>query len=83
MDLLVILALWMLWGLWGHKIGTRKGYGPVESFIIGVMLGPLTCLLYCAASKGKKCSRCGEMVKTEASVCRFCHSELESKAKAA
>jgi len=83
MEMLVVLAFWMLFGLWGYTIGTRKGYGPVESFIVGMLMGPLTVLLYGASAKGKKCPHCGEMVKVEASICRFCHSDLSSEAKAA
>lgn len=83
MDLFIILALWMVWGLWGYKVGISKGYSSLEGFIAGVLLGPLTFLLYFAASRGKKCPLCGELVKLEANICRYCHSELESKEKAA
>ena len=82
-NLLLLLLFWMLFGMWGYKIGTAKGYSGVESFIVGVLLGPFTVLLYAASNKGKKCPHCGEMIKTEAEVCRFCHSHLSDESRKA
>lgn len=88
MEALVIF--WLLCGIIAMYIYRGKGRPAAWGCIIGVLLGPLG-ILYAAVrttrqdkldqqavkkGKLKKCPHCGELVKPEAKVCRYCQREL-------
>jgi hypothetical protein len=81
MGLLFIPIVWFLFGIIAGMIGASKGRGGCTWFVLGFLLGPfglLVALLPATANPGvtRKCPFCGEIVKHEASICRFCHKDL-------
>lgn len=70
------IGLWLLCGLIGTTIGIKKGYHPIISLLGGLILGIFSPLMIFITSKVKKCPQCGESVKKEALVCRFCKYEF-------
>lgn len=80
------LFLWLLCGLAAAGIYRSKGRSYVTALLAGFLLGPVAVLLALLtpadaagqerqALRGgsKKCPQCAELVKTEATVCRFCN----------
>jgi hypothetical protein len=71
-----ILFCWPIFALIGAVIGQRKGMAA-GGLILGLVLGPIGCLIaILARGKAKTCPHCGETVRPEARICRFCHSDL-------
>ena len=70
------IILWLLCGLIGTAIGIKKGYHPIVSLLAGLILGIFSPLMIFISSKVKKCPKCAESVKKEASVCKFCKYEF-------
>jgi len=87
------LAIWILCGLIAVAIGRSKGQSDFATFLVGLLLGPIGILLVLlsktdtaaverrqiATGQLKKCPFCGEMIKTEAVVCRFCGRDLPAE----
>ncbi len=68
----MIIAAWLFFGLIGLAIGLKKGLNPAMAIIGGILLGPLSLLMLFVTPEGKKCPKCAEMIKKEASVCKHC-----------
>jgi len=86
--LLIGATIWVLCGIIAAVIYQSKKRSGLAGFAGGFLLGPLGILLavlsptYDAtqddlrAGKLRKCPKCAELVKSEASICRYCGAEL-------
>jgi len=90
-GLLVVLSIIGLWCLFGFiigKIAAGKGYDFPAFFIYGFLLFPVA-LIHAlvlrdirhvdralTVDQARKCPSCAEMVRAEATVCRFCQTAL-------
>lgn len=90
---MIYVFVWLLCGVIAAAIYSRKGRPGAAAFIVGVLLGPLGVLLALlsstdtaaveraalASGASKKCPHCGEIVRAEASVCRYCQRDLPAQ----
>jgi ribosomal protein S14 len=58
-----------------------KGRGSLGWFLAGLVIGPFALLVTMlpnvpSAGQFKRCTSCGEVIREDASVCRFCQREL-------
>ena len=75
MDIM-ILFFWCLFALVGVAAAQRKGFSPVAGLIGGLLLGPLSVLLFFVSSSKRKCPKCAEWISKEATVCPKCRSAV-------
>jgi len=83
----IFLFLWVLFAVLAGQYAKRKGFGFVATFIMSLILSPLLGFISVAVRKPvtkevekqaiqsgemKKCPACAELVKAEATKCRFC-----------
>lgn len=91
MEFVVLVAVWLLLSVLAGKIADRKGRSGGSYFLLSLLLSPAVGLLAAAiatpdraAAEGqrissgdeRKCPFCAELVKREATVCRFCSKDL-------
>lgn len=84
------LLLWLLCGIVAAVIYQGKGRSAGAAFLVGIVFGPIGVILAAltpadkaaqdrqavASGTQKKCPKCAELVKAEATVCRFCGHEF-------
>ena len=83
---IIAIVLWIICIPLSAQEGSRKGRKR-QGVVLGVLLGPIGLLIIklspvdeagaIASGTLRKCPACAEIVKAEASVCRYCGRELE------
>lgn len=87
---LYCIVFWLICGAIAYYIYQGKGRAGFWGFLVGFMLGPLGIVyalvrspdteraeqLQVKAGKAKRCPYCGEVIRTEARVCKHCGRDL-------
>jgi hypothetical protein len=91
MDILLfLLFVWFAFGIAGGLIMSNKGRSGCGGFALGFFLGPIGLIIALVIGTDhrelerrslqqggtRKCPTCAELVRVEASKCRYCGSEL-------
>jgi uncharacterized membrane protein YGL010W len=89
----IFLVLWIVFSVLAGRYAKRKGFGFAATFVMSLIISPLIGFASVAVRKPvvaemerealatgevKKCPACAELVKFEASKCRFCGEALAS-----
>jgi len=93
-----VLIGWLAFAILGAVIAGAKGRSAVGFFFLGLLLSPLLSIIAALIVKpnqkvlerealwkgeSRKCPFCAELIRSEASVCRYCSRELPPRPVAA
>jgi len=82
--------LWAMCGIGAAIVAVNKGRSGIGWFFLGFILGPIGFILSLVVAKdsvvieenainsgdARKCPFCAELIKTEATFCRFCQKDI-------
>ena len=68
--------LWLLFALVGLGAANHRGFSPIAGIIGGLLLGPLSVLLFWVSSSKVRCPHCAEWIHKQAAVCKHCGREV-------
>ena len=73
---------WILFGaLIGVAAAHKRGFGTASGIIGGMLLGPLSLLMFFASGHRKRCPACDEWISKKANICPHCKTALQAASK--
>lgn len=88
---LVAFLCWILFSFAAANLAKNRGNSALSAFFVSLIFSPLVAFILVltsktneaalekrqlASGKRQKCSHCAEIIKAEATVCRFCGAKL-------
>jgi zinc-ribbon domain len=91
-DMEFVVLLWVIFSVLAGRFAKRRGFGFWVTFLMSLMFSPILGFLSVAvrqpvqreverlaieSGEMRKCPACAELVKAEASKCRFCGESVQ------
>ncbi len=80
MSMYILVAI--IFGVVAGIVARAKGHNSLGWFVAGLIIGPFALVVAVLPAKPKEgmleqCPACCEIIRSEASLCRFCGTQLE------
>lgn len=79
----MIIAFWLICGLGAAAVASSKKRNILLWLLLGILLGPIGLLIVGLMGRSetpgndeRKCPYCAEIIKKQASVCKYCGKEV-------